>query len=376
MTDGLPRATPRLTFLFRSGRRERLERGGAMPTEFFYGYVQLKEQGHDVGYLEDADIGMGPPRSTFVRLLNKTSGLLGNLPIGMICMLIASGRARRLDDAGTVVATTNNMGLALSFGKAIGIVRAPVLLLAMGFLPKPPAAFKRRVLSWLLRKVHVVCISTAEQTYLGKIFPDQRIAYVPFGADPAFWVPADEPTGGYVLAIGNDLMRDWRTLVSAWSEDLPPLKIVTSLPVPAGASNIEVIHGDWRAQVLSDEEIRDLYQGAKFVVVPLHDTVQPSGQSVCLQAMACGRAVIVSDIVGLWNRDLMVDGETVLLSPPGDVEGLRSRVVQLTTRPELATCLGRAGREVVEKHLNTKALAASLSAIAAQLGSQDQCAAA
>jgi glycosyltransferase involved in cell wall biosynthesis len=375
VTGDPPRAAPRLTFLFRSGRRERLERGGVMPTEFFYGYLQLKEQGHDVHYLEDADIGMGPSRSAFVRLLNKTSGLFGNLPIGMICMLIASGRTRRLDDAGTIVTTTNSMGLALAFGRTIGLVRAPVLLLVMGLMPKPPGPIKRRIFAWLLRNVRLVCISTAEQTYLGKLFPHEPIAYVPFGADAAFWVPADEPTGGYVLAIGNDPMRDWRTLVSAWSDDLPPLKIVTSLPVPAGASNIEVIRGDWRAQVLSDEAIRGLYQGARFVVVPLHDTVQPSGQSVCLQAMACGRAVIVSDIAGLWNRDLMVDGETVLLSPPGDAEGLRSRVMRLTENPDLAARLGRAGRQVVETHLNTKTLASSL-AVAAQLGCQDQCVAA
>jgi glycosyltransferase involved in cell wall biosynthesis len=147
---------------------------------------------------------------------------------------------------------------------------------------------------------------------------------------------------------------------------MPVLKIVTNLPVPAGPSNIEIIHGDWRAQVLTDEAIRDLYQAARFVVVPLRDTVQPSGQSVCLQAMACGKAVIVSDIAGLWNRELMIDGETLLLSPPGDVVALRDRVMRLVTNADLACRLGQAGRRVVETHLNTGSLADSLLTIVEQ----------
>jgi glycosyltransferase involved in cell wall biosynthesis len=236
----------------------------------------------------------------------------------------------------------------------------------MGLLPGRPGPIKQRIFAWLLRYVHLACISTAEQAFLQRLFPEQIVHYVPFGVDAAFWRPADRPTSGYVLAIGNDLMRDWRTLVSAWTEDMPPLKIVTNLPVPAGASNIEVIHGDWRAQALTDEAIRELYQASRFVIVPLRDTVQPSGQSVCLQAMACGKAVIVSDIAGLWNRELMVDGETILLSPPGDIAGLRDRVMRLVTNADIARQLGRAGRRVVEMHLNTASLATSLLALAAK----------
>ena len=356
----------RLTFLFRAGRRSRLAATGAMPTEFFYGYTQLKTKGVDVRYLEDADIGIAPPLPLPARLLNKASFLCGDLPVGMMLALSMCANRRRLDDAGTVIATTNNMGLTLAFGKAFGLVRAPVLLLAMGLLRQSPSRLKRFMYGWLLRRLHVVCIATAEREFLQRLFPQQSIEYVPFGVDAEFWWPSVRPDDGYVLAIGNDYNRDWKTLVSSWSSNFPPLKIVTTLPVPAGPANIEVIRGDWRSQLLSDEAVRKIYQGARFVIVPLRETIQPAGQSVCLQAMACGKAVIVSDIAGLWNRELMVDGQTVLLTPPGDVSGLRDRVRALIDDGALVERLGSAGRELVESRLNTNVMAEALTALAVQ----------
>ena len=106
----------------------------------------------------------------------------------------------------------------------------------------------------------------------------------------------------YVLAIGNDLARDWSILVSAWDKDFPMLKIVTSLPIKNKKSNITVMRGDWHTQALTDLQIRDLYCNSEFVILPLKETFQPSGQSVCLQAMACSKAVLISNIKGIWDK--------------------------------------------------------------------------
>ena len=65
-----------------------------------------------------------------------------------------------------------------------------------------------------------------------------------------------------------------------------------------------------------------LYERAAVVACPSH---REGFGIVCLEAMAAGRPVVASAVGGL--RDLVVDGETGLLVPPGDVTALRAAAV-------------------------------------------------
>jgi len=241
----------------------------------------------------------------------------------------------------------------------------------MGLLPMRPSPLEVRMFRYFARHIHLVCISRGEQAFLQRLIPNQRIHYIPFGVDQNFWSPQSDSTSDYVFAIGNDKNRDWRTLISAWNEDLPRLKIVTSMPVPSAPPNVEVIRGDWRNQILGDEELRTLVRGARFVVVPLHDTIQPAGQSACLQAMACGKAVILSNIAGLWDRELMRDGVSVLLTPPENVTALSDNIRRLTVDQGMVERLGLSARRVICESLNVDNMAASLLHLGTSLSESD-----
>ena len=218
---------------------------------------------------------------------------------------------------------------------------------------------------WILRGTRILSISRGEQEFLSHALgASVPVDYLPFGVDERFWQPGGQGDDGYVLSIGNDPSRDYGTLVAAWQPEDPPLRIVTSLPVPGAPANVEIIRGDWRTQILSDEEIRHLYQRARFVVLPIRETLQPSGQSACLQAMACGKAVVFSDIQGLWDRQLMVHGDTLLLTRPGDPTDLRRAIDSLLASPVLVKRLGQNARRVVGEHLNVTMMAAQLAAYA------------
>jgi glycosyltransferase involved in cell wall biosynthesis len=349
----------RATWVFRSGRRERLEAPGHFPTEFFYGLPELRERGWKTGLLEDADLEMGPPLKPLPSLVNKFSRFCGHLPLGMAMGLAKKHVQKRLPTQGPLIATTNNLGLALGLGRVRGWVRCPVVLVAMGLLPLSPSRWQLRRIGQVLEHIQVVTISKSEQAHLAKFFPERTIDYIPFGVDTRFWRPAEGSNicGDYVLAIGNDANRDWETLVAAWDETMPPLKIVTNLPVPPAPPNVEVICGDWRKKILSDQEILKLYQQALCVVIPLRNTIQPAGQSVCLQAMACGRPVVMSDIAGLWDRDLLRDNRHWKLVPPGEPKTLKRTVKELVANPDDATQLGASARQQVRSHLNTQSMA-------------------
>jgi glycosyltransferase involved in cell wall biosynthesis len=66
---------------------------------------------------------------------------------------------------------------------------------------------------------------------------------------------------------------------------------------------------------------------------------------VALEAMACGTPVIASRVGGL--PEVVVDGVTGFLVPPGDVNALRERLDQLLRDPALAQRLGANARELV-----------------------------
>jgi glycosyltransferase involved in cell wall biosynthesis len=83
-----------------------------------------------------------------------------------------------------------------------------------------------------------------------------------------------------------------------------------------------------------------LYQAAEIVVVP--SMYEPFGL-VALEAMACGRPVVASRTGGL--AEVVADGSTGYLVPPGDYLSLAQRMAQLLLEPARAAAMGQAARQ-------------------------------
>jgi len=74
------------------------------------------------------------------------------------------------------------------------------------------------------------------------------------------------------------------------------------------------------------------------------------------QALACGTPLITGDTRGA--RELLVDGESALLVPPGNPAALAEALRRLAADHELARRLGAGGREAYEKHASEQVLGA------------------
>ncbi len=109
---------------------------------------------------------------------------------------------------------------------------------------------------------------------------------------------------------------------------------------------------------VAHDELLRLYGRAAVVACPSHR----EGYGIaCAEAMAHGRPVVASDVGGL--RDLVVDGETGLLVPPGDIAALRAALERLLADPELRDRLGGAGRERIRERFSwARAVAQTLTA--------------
>ena len=93
--------------------------------------------------------------------------------------------------------------------------------------------------------------------------------------------------------------------------------------------------------------------------IVVHASTQPEPFGlVIVEAMACGRAVIVSEAGGAL--ELIETDKNALGHTPGDAAQLAERITQLATDPDLRERLGAAGRANVEQRFNRKRLAREL----------------
>jgi glycosyltransferase involved in cell wall biosynthesis len=168
-----------------------------------------------------------------------------------------------------------------------------------------------------------------------------------FAVDDEFFHPLPVHRGDYILAVGDDVGRDYALLVAACRSTPYQIVLRTNQPPP--------IPEDMRDRVTilgrqSYLQLRDLYASAALVVVPLHPVDHPSGVTVVFEAMAMGCAVIASSIG--TTRDTISDQETGLLLRPGDLSALRHAIDALMASPETRRAMGLRARQAIEGRLS------------------------
>lgn len=369
-----------ILFLYKGGRIDRIGSGEPFPSEFFYGARELASDGRSVAMLDEeqaaalagADSARLPAGGVFggfgVRLARAVAPML---PAIVASHLWSRAVRTRLAAASVIIATANGQAIALGALRRLGLLRRPVLAIAMGALLRSPTGWQERSIGWALRACRLVSLSKEESRTLSR-WLGVRVEYLPFGVDVDFWTPGvGDPelrrtlglSDGYVIAIGNDRHRDYRTLVAAWRPEFPTLAIITTLPLPQLPPNVRKIAGNWGDRLLSDAQVRSLIRDAAFAIVPLQATIQPSGQSAALQAMSCAKAVILSDIDGLWDRDMICDGVNCRLVTVGDANALAFAAAQLAGDVELGGRIGVAARKTVLAAFSARRMADELLAL-------------
>jgi len=276
----------------------------------------------------------------------------------------------------------------LTDGEHIGIPLALLLKLARCRVPlvtighRLTPAKKRLFFRWLRVHSHIARIALhSRRQYelavdeLG--IPAERLAFVPYQVDTAFWRPRVIPEERLICSAGLEF-RDYPTLLKAvdglnvrvvigaashWSKRH---NTASGAALPA---SVEVASFDYFA-------LRDLYARAAVVVVPLDDVDFQAGVTTILEAMAMGKPVIVTHTAGqtdvVEDRRVSTRGQFALARPasllrefarladvqmdptgfyvpPGDPMALRRAIAFLLDHPDERVRLGAAGRRTVER---------------------------
>jgi len=174
-----------------------------------------------------------------------------------------------------------------------------------------------------------------EVTIVPSLVPDGVLEAVD-GTRPAFLPESD----GYLLFVGAiGRHKGIEVLLDAYAglREPPPLVI---LGASRGAEQVRLPPGVVVARDVPHADVMRAWARASVAVIPSL-WPEPFGQ-VAVEAMATGRPVVASATGGL--SDVVVDGETGLLVPPGDATALRGALAALLADPERRRRMGEAGR--------------------------------
>jgi alpha-maltose-1-phosphate synthase len=114
--------------------------------------------------------------------------------------------------------------------------------------------------------------------------------------------------------------------------------------------------------MLAKAEVIQLLSHARVFCCP--SVYEPLG-IVNLEAMACGAAVVASQVGGI--PEVVADGETGLLVPPGDPPALAAALNELLADPTRAAQMGEAGRKRAVAEFGWPQIAAQTAALYQQL---------
>ncbi len=180
----------------------------------------------------------------------------------------------------------------------------------------------------------------------------------PPGVDTSEFVPADPPGAPVVLYVGRmQRTSRWKgvqVLVEAFARiaaDAPEARLrlvgdgddVPDLREQAAAAGLAdrveltgPLHGD---------DLVRAYQQACVVCLPSLTESESFGMTL-VEAMACGRPVVASDVGGM--PEVVRDGVDGLLVPPGDASALGDALLRLLDSPDERERLGSNGRDAAE----------------------------
>lgn len=96
----------------------------------------------------------------------------------------------------------------------------------------------------------------------------------------------------------------------------------------------------------------DVWKVLRNATILVHTSWRESFGMALLEAMSCGVPVIAHDLEGM--REVVADGVTGYLVPPGCVDELAARISELLENPELRQRLGSAGYAMVRERFDMK----------------------
>lgn len=291
--------------------------------------------------------------------------------------LIGLARAIRRwapDIVQTYGVNSNLRGLLSAF-----LARVPVRVAGRRELGKCLSPAQRRADRWAWRLAHrIVANSEAvrQQLIVEECVTPDKVVVVRNGLDLRQWSVAGDPADadgeavvGMVAHFRED--KDHATFLRAARRVLNVVPSARFCLIGSGPLESAVRECAHRLGITDRVEFRGRLEGealrsavGQFQVSVLASKTEGLPNTV-LESMAAGRPVVATAVGG--TQELIEDGVTGFLVPPGDPAALAERVICLLKEPSLAASMGERGRQKVEREFTVERMAGQFQALYREL---------
>ena len=260
--------------------------------------------------------------------------------------VLFGGIAARLAGVSSVVAAISGLGFVfLAKGTKAEILRFLVSTLYRLALGKS--------------NLKVICQNSNDRETLVRIAglkPDRVVIIPGSGVDLSAYAVKPHSKGVPVVIMAARLLRDkgiYEFVAAAQLLKQRNVDVRFRLVGDPDPDNPATVSQDelsaWRNEGVVEvlgyrDDIANLFAESSIVVLPSYREGFPK---VLIEAAACGRAVITTDVPGC--RDAIEPGQTGLLVPVKDPTALADAIQRLIDDPELYESMGRAGRVLAER---------------------------
>jgi glycosyltransferase involved in cell wall biosynthesis len=219
------------------------------------------------------------------------------------------------------------------------------------------------LLRFSLKKVDIIILNaSAEANYYSNILklPIEHFRFVAWPTNintPEFI----ETNNNYFLAVGRSL-RDWVTFFKA-VEGTPYKYIV--IATAEDASFFPLLDNVVVKVDVNRQEYLEILKKSKAVVLPLKPTIRSTGQATFLEAMAFGKPVIASNVVGV--QDYLQHEYNALLCNPENPSELNKCIVMINDDQLLYDKLANQGYQCILNKFNKDQYALNMLSVLKEL---------
>ena len=358
----------KITYIFGDGRINKLSKENEYAKDFFYGYHILNQNNnYKTQIVELHSVTENKNKeSKILFLLDKFLNKLTFLEFHFH-HIFKKYNYKEIINSDVLIFSTDRLAISffpiLIFKKNLkSIVITMGLLKEHQNLKSYQKILRPCVLKIFIKSVDkLIFLGMPEYESAKEKYPkySDKFEFIPFAIDFQFW--SDE--GSYkneileskqILFVGNDGNRNYE-FVKKLPEHLTEFNfkfITEQILSNENLKNIELINGNWSKAVVNDIKMRDYYKESFLTILPIKNTIQPSGQSVTLQSLAVGTPILISNFDGFWDPSRFSNNENIFFIDSFDIDTWIKKIEEIFYDQIRLKKISKNGKSLVMKYYN------------------------
>lgn len=311
--------------------------------------VSLKQRGHGVVLITPPISDLGD-RAALLGVETRRVPMRNEVDVSSVLRIAGILRSEAADVLHTVGTRDHVLGALAAAFTGTPVVKAEHTYLGVGSSALCLNTYRRRTDA-------VVCVCSAMKSHVSAMgIPIDRLRVITNGIDTDQYAPqicgisrVDEPKIVIVASFLPD--KGHRCLIAAFgmlADRYPSIRLLCAGDGPLQKEIMELADRsgvaaqvDWLGSL---QNVRPAILSSDLLV---HPSLKEALPYAIMEAMACGKPVVAADVGGV--SELVVDGKTGILVPPGDEKRLADAVSIVLEDAGLRSSMGIAGRERVLK---------------------------